>query len=315
MSQLKSEQTSVPTEKTFTSYNSQQANNYAEQRRNYHSSLYQKVLDHHTSTGGQRDTLVDVGCGPGLATRGLSPFFTHVIGLDPSEAMIDKARLLGGITSTSELIRFEHSTAEDLGKELQPRIEDSSVDLIIAANAAHWFTMGPFWASAARVLKPGGSVALWTSGEPRAHPDMPNAAAIQAAMDEHNERHLRPHYVAGNLLTRNRYRNLPLPWTLDHPVTEFDESSFFRKDWGRGETFFTGEPEVDLDTFEKMMSTSSPQTRWWQAHPDLVGTKGDVLKILRNEIERLLHEAGVEKGKELVKGTSMGTLLIIKKKV
>lgn len=75
-----------------------------------------------------------------------------------------------------------------------------------------------------------------------------------------------------------------------------------------------GEPEVDLDTFEKMMGTGSATTRWRQAHPDAVGTERDVVRMLRREIERLLHEAGVEKGKEKVKGAMQGALLIVKKK-
>jgi SAM-dependent methyltransferase len=302
------------TEKTFSSYDREQGNKYAKARRDYHPSLYQTVLDRHTSTGGKLHLLLDVGCGPGLAIRVLAPYFTHAIGLDPSSGMVDTARSLGGVDSTSSPIRYELSTAEQLGSNLSPPVEDGSVDLITASNAAHWFNMPAFWVAAARVLKPGGTVALWTSGNVCAHPSMPNADAIQAAFDAYQEKYLVPYYEPGNLLTRNRYTTLPLPWTLDSPVGEFDQDSFFRKDWQADEEFFTGQPEVNLDMFEKMMATGSPQMRWHQAHPELVGTEKDVLKILRNEIEGLLHEAGVEKGKELVRASVQGALLIIKKK-
>ncbi|KIX07331.1 uncharacterized protein Z518_01984 [Rhinocladiella mackenziei CBS 650.93] len=315
MSQPGSSPVPFPTEKTFSSYNQEQGKAYAQIRRDYHPSLYQTIVNHHASTGGQFDTLLDVGCGPGTAANGLAPHFAHAIGLDPSEGMITTARSLGGVTSTSEPVRFEVSTAEELGKDLSPPVQDSSVDLVTASNAAHWFDMSRFWPHAARVLKPGGSVALWTSGGIRAHPSMPNAAAIQAAVDQHEERHLKPYYVPGNLLARNRYVDLPLPWTLGQPVSEFDKSTFFRKDWDVDEEFFVGLPEVDLDTFEKMMATGSALTRWQQAHPDVAGTERDVLRMLRREIERLLHEAGVEKGKERVRGVVPGTLLIVKKKI
>src|SRR5215470_13906762 len=96
-----------PTEKTFSSYNHEQGKAYAEIRRDYHPSLYQAVINHHTSTGGQLDTLLDIGCGPGTAAQTLAPRFAHAIGLDPSEGMITTARSLGGATSTSEPIRFE----------------------------------------------------------------------------------------------------------------------------------------------------------------------------------------------------------------
>jgi len=39
-----------------------------------------------------------------------------------------------------------------------------------------------------------------------------------------------------------------------------------------------------------------------------------VVRMLRREMERLLYEAGVEKGKEKVKGSVQGALLVVKKK-
>lgn len=314
MSQVESSPTTFKKEKTFSSYNHEQGKAYALVRRDYHPNVYQAVFDYHTSTGGQLDTLVDVGCGPGNATRQLGRNFNHATGLDPSQGMISMARSLGGITSTSEAVRFEISDAQELGANLSPPIQDSSVDLITAATAAHWFDMSAFWPSAARVLKPGGTVALWTTGEPRTDPSMPNAVAIQAAVDQHQEHYLKPYFEPGNLVNRNRYRDLSLPWTLPRPVPEFDEAAFIRKEWEFGEEFVVGENEADMDTFEKMWATASAQTRWHQAHPDDVGTERDPVKILRRKIEDLLHEAGVEKGKERVRGQIGGTLLVVKKR-
>lgn len=304
----------MPKEKTFSSYTGEQANTYAELHRDYHPSVYQTVLDYHKSTGGQFETFVDVGCGPGLATRGFAPHFAHAFGLDPSEGMISAARSIGLVTSTSEQVRFELSTAEELGETLSPPVKDSSVDLITAANAAQCFDMTRFWTSAARVLKPGGTVALWTSGDIRAHPSMPNAVSIQIAIEHFRFRHLGLYYEPGNFLTRNCYADLTLPWTLAQPVPEFDASAFLRKDWGLEEEFFAGDPEVDLETFELMNATASPVMRWRQAHPDLVGTERDPLKMLRRVIESMMHRAGVERVKETVRVTFPGTLLVFKKK-
>ncbi|KIY01617.1 uncharacterized protein Z520_03169 [Fonsecaea multimorphosa CBS 102226] len=315
MSKPESASVPFPKEKTFSSYNKEQGKAYAQARRDYHPKVYQAVIDHHTSTGGGLDTLLDVGCGPGLAARGLSSHFAHVLGLDPSEGMIAIARSMGIVSSTSEPARFEISTAEELGANLSPPVADASVDLITASNAAHWFDMAGFWPSAARVLKPGGTVAIWTSGEIRAHPSMPNAEAIQAAMDEHQERDMKPFIEPGSLIVQSRYLDLPLPWTLAQPVTAFDQATFVRKEWDPNEDFFVGLPEGDLDMFEKVMATGSAETRWRQAHPDDVGTERDVLRILRKRIEQLLHEAGVEKGKERMKAAVYGVLLMVKKKV
>jgi SAM-dependent methyltransferase len=281
---------------------------------NYSPEVYQYIINHHKATGGQMETLIDIGCGPGLATRPLAPHFTQAYGLDPSEGMIAKARSL--TTESDSNIRFEVSTAEELGSNLSPRVKDASVDLITAANAAHWFNMPPFWKAAARVLKPGGTVALWTSGGALAHPDMPNADAIQKVFDWHYEEYLRPYLTPGNILARERYVDLPLPWTIPEPIEEFDESGFVRREWGVDERFYTDMPEdgVSLNVFEKMTSTGSAITRWREAHPELVGTEKDIIRVIRREIERLLHEAGVEEGKERVKGVMQGAVLLLKKK-
>ena len=71
---------------------------------------------------------------------------------------------------------------------------------------------------------------------------------------------------------------------------------------------------TDLDRMERVMGTASPVQRWRDAHPDAVGTERDVIRIMRREIERLLQEAGVEKGKEVIKGNLTGVLLMVKKK-
>jgi SAM-dependent methyltransferase len=315
-------------EKTFSSYSQEQGKHYAQARRDYHPKVYETVLDHHVATGGDLGTVLDVGCGPGNVTASLAPSFAHAIGIDPSEGMLTTARAATSAVRTSHgsgsPIRFERSTAEDLGSALTlpgNPIGDESVDLVTAANAAHWFDMPGFWRAAARVLKPGGTVAIWTSGPLRAHPTLPNAQAIDTAMFTHRQRHLAEYITPGNLLARDSYVNLPLPWTLaaaDVDVaairSSFDQTTFRRVDWDPATPFFVGEPEVDLDTFEKMLGTGSAETRWRQAHPDDVGTERDVVRMMRREIERLLHEAGVEKGQERVKGTSHGAILFIKKK-
>jgi hypothetical protein len=71
---------------------------------------------------------------------------------------------------------YEVTGAESIDKI--DGLEHSSVDLITAATAvcifeheqsssltsiqAHWFDMPQFWKAAANLLKPGGTVAIWT---------------------------------------------------------------------------------------------------------------------------------------------------------
>ncbi|KAN0090284.1 S-adenosyl-L-methionine-dependent methyltransferase [Hyaloscypha variabilis] len=305
----------APTEKTFSSFTKEQGANYAQNRRGYHPKLFQTIIDHHTSTGGKLDTLLDVGCGPGTTTLDFASRFKYAIGLDPSEGMIATARS----SNTSPTIQFDVSTAEDLGSHLTPPIADASIDLITASTAAHWFNMTLFWPRAAQVLKPGGSVAIWTTGSVKIHPSMPNAEKIQASIDAIEARELTPFFVPGNLMTRDLYRELQLPWTVSPKVEAFDEGTFLRKEYGaefgNEEEFLRGSGvEVNLDMMEKMLGTGSPVQRWREANKEKVGTEGDVVRLFRREIERLLHEAGVEPGKEVCKGSIRGVLLIVKKK-
>jgi trans-aconitate methyltransferase len=69
------ESANKPSEKTFTSFTSAQATAYASGRPAYSPALYDVVFSHHAATGGQFGTLLDVGCGPGNATRDcMQPF-------------------------------------------------------------------------------------------------------------------------------------------------------------------------------------------------------------------------------------------------
>ncbi|KAJ5833107.1 hypothetical protein N7474_001418 [Penicillium riverlandense] len=324
MADTKDASTGHTTEATFRAYTSEQGAAYSEARPGYHPNLYKRVIDHHVSTGGQLGTLIDVGCGPGTATRPLAPHFTHAFGLDPSQGMISTARQNGGTTSSGQPIQFECSTAEDLAAG-QNLIPDGTADLIVAATAAHWFDIAKFWPRAAKILRPGGTVAFWTTSSMQAHPSVPNAEKINAAMAELREREMMPYIENGNRINRSLYTEMfPLPWECDPQVPEFEQSTFVRKEWGTpnnddaevegGELFINGQREVSLDLMEKMMVTGSPVHRWQQANPDKVGTDQDIVKLMRNRIAKLLHEAGVPEGKETLKGNICGVLIMVKKK-
>jgi SAM-dependent methyltransferase len=298
-------------ESTFRSYSPSSSKLYAALRRPYHPSVYTALLTQHTSTGGRLDNVLDLGCGPGLATRDLAPHFTYATGLDASPSMISFAATLGLKTASSHSVEFRVSSAEAM-----EGVEDESVDLITAANAAHWFDLPAFWLRAAQVLRPGGSVAVWTSGEIAAHPDTPNAAAINEAFTRFKEEDMKPYFEQGNFLVQDGYRGLGMPWDAEPPVEGFERSALWRKEWDlEREEFMVGQ-DVPFTTemFERMWATSSPVTRWRQAHSGAEGTEGDIVRRLRREVERLLADVGVRDGEAVLKGTSAGVVVIVKKK-
>ena len=84
--------TGTVTEKTFTAYNNQQGQTYAEIRREYHPNVYETIITQHKSTGGQLDLLMDVGCGPGRITAHLRQLGVDAFGIDLSPGMVEAAR-------------------------------------------------------------------------------------------------------------------------------------------------------------------------------------------------------------------------------
>ncbi|CAG0895050.1 unnamed protein product [Darwinula stevensoni] len=99
---------------------------------------------------GPLNLALDVGCGSGQSTRLLSPYFKRVIGSDISEAQIANAKQDTQASNISYILK----TASSL------EAEDTSVQLITACQAAHWFDLPQFFQEANRVLVPHGVLAL-----------------------------------------------------------------------------------------------------------------------------------------------------------
>ena len=82
--------------------------------------------------------------------------------------MIEAAKTVESVTTSGEPIIYEVCAAESLSNLSAlvrfPKDGQGAVDLITAATAAHWFDMPRFWAEAAKILKPGGSVIIWCFG-------------------------------------------------------------------------------------------------------------------------------------------------------
>ncbi|KAI0343842.1 S-adenosyl-L-methionine-dependent methyltransferase [Trametopsis cervina] len=133
---------------------------YASIRPTYPRQLYDFIFRYHGQGQKARlDTAVDLGCGTGQATTELTSF-KKIIGVDPSAKMIEQATLNASKLGLPGQIEYKQSSAEEL-----PFLQDSSVDLVSAAQAAHWFDWTKLWKEAARVLRPDGSLAVWGYSE------------------------------------------------------------------------------------------------------------------------------------------------------
>lgn len=118
---------------TFRSYKPGQAQLYAAARPAYPPVLYEHIFAEHAASGGGFGFVLDVGCGPGRATRDIAPAFEHAMGVDPGKEMISVARERGGETNKGEKIQFEVCEAERIVSA--PVMSPGAVDLITAATA------------------------------------------------------------------------------------------------------------------------------------------------------------------------------------
>lgn len=95
--------------------------------------------------------IADIGCGTGLSSRLFLENCNRVIGVEPNEAMRAAARM--------ELAEFPDFTLVD-GTSVNTGLENESVDLVVAAQAFHWFDPEGTRPEFKRILKPTGYVVL-----------------------------------------------------------------------------------------------------------------------------------------------------------
>src|SRR5688572_17452800 len=107
-------------------------------------------------TGGEAKVVLELGAGTGKLTRQLVDQGHAVFATEPDEAML--ALLRERVPEVSAKV----ATAEDIPAN------DRSVDVVVVAQAFHWFDHEAALAEIARVLKPGGHLALvWNSRDER----------------------------------------------------------------------------------------------------------------------------------------------------
>ncbi len=128
---------------------------YKNFRPGYKDNLIQKIIGFlKEKNSGPYDLAVDVGCGTGQATTLLCKHFKQVLGYDISENQIKQAK---------------HHEADHLNLKFYAvpceklNLDHSSVDLVVVANAIHWFDLDLFFEECKRILKPNGVLAFFTN--------------------------------------------------------------------------------------------------------------------------------------------------------
>ncbi|KAK9893318.1 S-adenosyl-L-methionine-dependent methyltransferase [Cystobasidium minutum MCA 4210] len=191
---------------------------YLRFRPTYSSTLIEHVLQFANPPAG--GAALDLGCGPGQATAmlGASGRFHTVVGMDPSQGMIEAAQsalgenvsaLLGGNPDEAQLasvkrckIKYVQGSAENLDA-----FEPESFDLVTAGQAAHWFNHEAAYNQIARILKPGGTVAYWGY----AYMFLPDAPAASKCILDLGQKKLGSYWESGREGPESLYDLVPFP--------------------------------------------------------------------------------------------------------
>lgn len=174
------------------------AGTYAVYRPVYPDALFELLARHAPAT----DAAWDAGCGSGQASVGLAAHFARVEATDPSAAQVAEA-------TPHPRVHYGVTPAERSG--LPPH----GVDLVLAAEAAHWFDVPAFEAEVRRVARPGGLLAI--VGYRLLEVD----AAVDAAVGWYAYERVGPWWPPERALLDAGYATLPvtLPEERPEPVT------------------------------------------------------------------------------------------------
>ncbi len=222
----------------FKGHFSSASGRYAAYRPDYPAALFAWLADQCA----ERALAWDCATGSGQAALGLAPHFCRVVATDASAEQIRHA-------GPHPLVDYRVAPAEASG------LADCSVDLVTVAQAAHWFDLPRFYAEVARVLKPGGIVALWGYGR------MVLPGEMDAQLQRFYAETVGPHWPPERALIDDAYRS------LDFPFAEI------------GAPAFAIEVEWALPRLMAYLSTWSAVKRYQAAHGN------DPLPALMTELE------------------------------
>ncbi len=153
-----------------------------------------------------RERAVDLGCGTGQASVALASHFAGVIAVDPSREQIAHAE-------PHVRVSYLVAPAEATG------LADETADLVVAAQALHWFDPARLHPELARIARPGAVFAAFTYGLCRV------GTAVDELVDRLYRGILDAHWPPERAHVDAAYRTLPFPWPeLDAPQLSIEES-------------------------------------------------------------------------------------------
>ena len=119
----------------------------------YRPDYPREIVDYLKTNGclSDKSIVADIGCGPGISSRMFLENGNRVFGVEPNAAMRAAA--------AEQLAAFDLFTVVG-GTSDNTSLSDASIDLVVAAQAFHWFDPKKTRPEFHRILKPDGSIIL-----------------------------------------------------------------------------------------------------------------------------------------------------------
>lgn len=169
---------------------SQHSDLYARARPGYPDALFEAIVLDLTS----RHLAWDCGTGNGQAAVKLAKYFDHVRATDPSPQQIGNAVPAANV---------EYGVGQAEKSDLPSR----SVDLILVAQALHWFDLDRFYDEARRVLKTNGKITV-VGYDPWVYVSREVDRAVSDTILEP----IRSFWAKNDELVWDGYRTIPFPF-------------------------------------------------------------------------------------------------------
>jgi ubiquinone/menaquinone biosynthesis C-methylase UbiE len=193
--------------KGFQDYFSATAAAYAQHRPTYPP----EVVDFLARSCLDPDVAWDCGCGSGQLSVLLADRFQHVLATDLSGQQLANAR-------QHPRVEYRLGSAEASG------LTGKSVDLAVAAQAAHWFDLPAYYAEVRRVTKPGGIIALITYG------NMVAEQTVLQVLHHFYKDVTGPYWPPGRKHVEDGYRSFAFPFErLKRLIWRFDAIGISRR--------------------------------------------------------------------------------------
>ena len=149
--------------------------------------------------------IADVGCGTGISTKLFLENGNRVFGVEPNDAMRAAAE--------EYLVSFPNFSPVD-GTSDNTTLPDAAVDMVVAAQAFHWFDAEKTRPEFRRILKPGGHIVLiWNERQLDTTPFLVEYEAflLKYADDYANVRHENIHANELSDFFQNEYGSATFP--------------------------------------------------------------------------------------------------------